>query len=180
MVLILQDSITFPVLFLGAIKIGAVPVPVNTLLTAEDYDDLLRDSRAVALVVSAALFDKVSPILAGQPFLEHALVDGAVANPGATLAPRAPPGARLPVPAPAAPTTADDVAFWLYTSGSTGKLKGAVHLHGDMVQTAELYAVGVLGLREDDVVFPRQPSSSSLTASATRSPSPCASAPPRC
>jgi benzoate-CoA ligase family protein len=151
-VLILQDSITFPVLFLGAIKIGAVPVPVNTLLTAEDYDGLLRDSRAVALVVSAALFDKVSPILAGQPFLEHVVIDGTVASPGATLA-LAPLLERASPALAAAPTTADDVAFWLYTSGSTGKFKGAVHLHADMVQTAELYAVGVLGLREDDVVF---------------------------
>ncbi len=53
----------------------------------------------------------------------------------------------------AAPTTPDDVAFWLYTSGSTGNFKGAVHLHADLVYTAEYYAVGVLGIREDDRVF---------------------------
>ena len=150
--LVLQDTVSFPALFFGAIKIGAVPVPVNTLLTAEDYDGLLRDSRAVALVISAALFPKVAPVLGGQPFLEHVVVDGAAAEPGPSLA-LAPLLDRAAATLAAAPTTADDVAFWLYTSGSTGKFKGAVHLQSDLVHTAELYAVPVLGLREDDVVF---------------------------
>jgi benzoate-CoA ligase family protein len=148
--LLLHDSATFPVFFFGAIKIGAVPVPVNTLLTADDYDYLLRDTRAVVLVVSAALYPKIAPILAGQPFLEQILIDGAP-EPGAlALAP------LLDQASPAldpAPTTADDVAFWLYTSGSTGKLKGAVHLQSDLVYAAEYYGVAVLGIREEDLVF---------------------------
>jgi benzoate-CoA ligase family protein len=148
--LVMLDTVRFPALFLGAMKIGAVPVPVNTLLTADDYDELLRDSRARVLVVSAALYDKVAPILEGQPFLEHVVVDGAAPGPGLSLE------AILAAAGPAltaAPTNADDVAFWLYTSGSTGRFKGAVHLHGDLVQTAELYGVAVLGIREDDRVF---------------------------
>jgi benzoate-CoA ligase len=149
--LLLHDTARFPALFFGAIKIGAVPVPVNTLLTPEDYDYLLRDSRAVVLVVSTALLAKVAPILAGQPFLEHVVVDEGTAGEGTlvlgTLLGRAAPALQ------AAPTTADDVAFWLYTSGSTGRFKGAVHLHADLVYTAAYYAVEVLGIREDDRVF---------------------------
>ncbi|MFT3772068.1 MAG: benzoate-CoA ligase family protein [Minicystis sp.] len=125
-------------------------MPVNTLLTADDYDYLLRDSRARVIVVSAALHEKVAPILERQPFLEHVIIDGASPGPGLSL------DALLAEASPAleaAPTTADDVAFWLYTSGSTGRFKGAVHLQADLVQTAELYAVGVLGIREDDRVF---------------------------
>src|SRR5262249_41719242 len=53
----------------------------------------------------------------------------------------------------AAPTTADDPCFWLYSSGSTGAPKGTVHVQASMIQTAELYARPVLGIREDDVVF---------------------------
>ncbi len=148
--MVLLDTARFPAVFFGAIRIGAVPVPVNTLLTSEDYDYLLRDSRARVLVVSAALLDRVAPVLAGQPFLEHVIVDGAAPAGFHDL------GALLDRAGPtleAAPTTSDDVAFWLYTSGSTGKFKGAVHLQADLVHTAELYAVGVLGIREDDRVF---------------------------
>ena len=52
-----------------------------------------------------------------------------------------------------APTTRDDICFWLYTSGSTGKPKGAVHVHANLRLTADLYAGGVLGLRENDVCY---------------------------
>jgi len=156
--LVMLDTVSFPSVFLGAVKIGAVPVPVNTLLTPEDYDHLLRDSRARVLVVSAALHDKVAPILQGRPFLEHVVVDGAA--PVTTGDPRTPRGqslasllAHASPTLEAAPTMADDVAFWLYTSGSTGRFKGAVHLHADLMYTAEHYAVAVLGIREDDRVF---------------------------
>jgi benzoate-CoA ligase family protein len=154
--LVLEDTVTFPALFFGAIKIGAVPVPVNTMLTSEDYDYLLRDSRAVAVVVSAALWPKLAPIVAGQPFLEHVLIDDAGVESGAVPEGAVSLSARIRDALPAllaAPTVADDVAFWLYTSGSTGKFKGAVHTQSHLVQTAELYAVGVLGIREDDRVF---------------------------
>lgn len=148
--IIMLDTVRFPALFLGAMKIGAVPVPVNTLLTAEDYDYLLRDSRARVVVISAALHEKVAPALRDQPFLQHVIVDGASPRPHLVL------DHLLADAAPAldpAPTTCDDVAFWLYTSGSTGKYKGAVHLHADIVHTAELYATSVLGIRADDRVF---------------------------
>jgi benzoate-CoA ligase len=52
-----------------------------------------------------------------------------------------------------APTTSDDDCFWLYSSGSTGMPKGTVHAHASMIITAELYARGVLGIKESDIVF---------------------------
>jgi benzoate-CoA ligase len=148
--LLLQDTVRFPVAFFGAIKIGAVPVPLNTLLTPSDYDYLFRDSRARVLVISAALYEKIAKVLEGQPFLERVIVDGEA--PGSALSFGALLEAASPALAPA-PTIVDDACFWLYTSGSTGQLKGAVHLHSDLVYTAEYYAVAVLGIREEDVVF---------------------------
>ena len=52
-----------------------------------------------------------------------------------------------------ASTTCDDMAFWLYTSGSTGKPKGAVHVHGSLKLTADLYGTPVAGLKESDIVY---------------------------
>ncbi len=75
-VLVLHDSPAFYAAFLGAIKIGGIPVPVNTLLRQADYAYLLQDSRAVLVVVSEALLPEVLPIvhLAGR--LRHVLVAG--------------------------------------------------------------------------------------------------------
>lgn len=148
--LALLDGIDFIAFFWGAMKIGAVPVPVNTLLTPNDYDFMLRDSRARVLVVSDMLLEKFRAILGEQPFVKEVLISGR--PPGAVRALDellATSGDHLDP----APTTADDVGFWLYTSGSTGNPKGAMHLHRDLVQTAVLYGQGVLGLAADDVTF---------------------------
>ncbi len=148
--LCLLDGIDFPTLFFGAIKSGAVAVPVNTLLTTSDYDFMLRDSRARVLVVSRPLFDKFAPILEGQPHLRTVIVAGGEVDGYDSLETLM---ARAPETLETADTTRDDVAFWLYTSGSTGTPKGAMHLHSDMVSTAVLYGEGVLGIRPDDRIF---------------------------
>lgn len=154
--LCLLDSIEFPAAFLGAIKAGVVPIAANTLLTTDDYRFMLEDSRARALIVSADLLPKFEPIFAELPFLEQVIVSGQDSV-SATNAPGRVHWQSLIADAATefhpAPTTCDDVCFWLYSSGSTGKPKGTVHLHSSLIQTAELYAKPVLGIRQDDVVF---------------------------
>jgi benzoate-CoA ligase len=142
--LAMHDTLDWPVAFLGAIRAGIIPVAVNTLLTTKDYEYMLADSRAKALVVSEALLPQFKPVLDRLPFLKHVIVGSAafeevVAKGGAQLDP--------------APTLRDDACFWLYSSGSTGMPKGTVHAHSSMVETAELYAQGVLGMKESDVIF---------------------------
>ncbi|MEO8717464.1 MAG: benzoate-CoA ligase family protein [Burkholderiales bacterium] len=142
--LAMHDTIDWPVAFLGAIRAGIIPVAVNTLLTTKDVEYMLADSRAKALVVSEALLPQFKPVLDTLPFLKHVIVTGSsfndvIAKGNAKLDP--------------APTTRDDACFWLYSSGSTGMPKGTVHAHSSMIETAELYARGVLGMKASDVVF---------------------------
>ena len=146
----LQDTIDFPTVFLGAIKAGIVPVAVNTLLKTADYDYMLRDSRARALFVSAPLLPAFAPVLHECPHLQHVVVSHAE-NTGFKSLDELLEGAG-PEFAPAV-TCCDDPCFWLYSSGSTGAPKGTVHVHASLIQTAELYARPILGLRESDVVF---------------------------
>lgn len=145
--LCLTDTRDFPTVFLGAIRAGIVPVPLNTLLTADDYGWILHNSGAVAVFVSGELADKWQSISSGEPFVHFVSSDGGPFPDLESLLADAEP-ARDP-----ANTHRDDVAFWLYTSGSTGRPKGAMHLHGSMRLTANLYGSATLGLREDDVVL---------------------------
>jgi benzoate-CoA ligase family protein len=153
--LALLDTADWPIAFLGCLKAGIVAVPVNTLLTEDDYRFMLADSRAKCLVVSEALFPKFEKLIKQSPDLEHVIVSGT--NPQKLDAK----GYRLfddviGADEPedyTAPTTSDDIAFWLYTSGSTGKPKGAVHVHASLKLTADLYGTPVAGIKESDVCY---------------------------
>ena len=148
--LCLHDAIDFPAAFLGSIKAGIVPIAVNTLLTAVDYEYMLQDSRARALIVSEPLLPVFTPLLGKLPFLKHVIVSGKNAL-GHLSFPEL--LAKSATHFDAAPTTADDMCFWLYSSGSTGAPKGTVHVHASLILTAELYARPILGIQENDVVF---------------------------
>ena len=144
------DTVDWPSAFLGAIKAGIVPVAVNTLLTAGDYEFMLRDSRARALIVSEALYSTFAPLIGKLPLLKHVIVSGKNAHGHLLLQDLM---ARAGKAFETAPTTCDDACFWLYSSGSTGTPKGTVHIHSSLIYTAELYARPVLGIRESDVVY---------------------------
>jgi benzoate-CoA ligase family protein len=146
----LADTIDWPTTFLGCLKAGIIAVPVNTLLTEGDYRFMLADSRAKCLVVSEALFPRFANIIKESKDLEHVIVSGD--NPHGYRLFEDVIGADEPEEY-TAPTTCDDMAFWLYTSGSTGKPKGAVHVHGSLKLTADLYGTPVAELKESDVVY---------------------------
>lgn len=141
--LCLFDAIDWPVAFLGAVKAGIVPVAISTMLTSGDYDYLLRDSRAKALVVAPDLLPRFAPILEGQPHLRHVLAGESLAERMAAASDRF----------EAVDTCADEPGFWQYSSGTSGPPKGVVHLHGALLKTADLFAGQVLGLTDQDVVY---------------------------
>jgi benzoate-CoA ligase family protein len=127
--LVMDDCPAFPAVFLGAMRIGAVPVPVNPLYAADDYPYFVADSGARLAVVDAVCAEKVQA--------------------PALLTDELEPARELPP----VDTRRDDVAFWLYSSGSTGRPKGVVHLHRDLLFTAQTYGRHALGITEADVTF---------------------------
>jgi benzoate-CoA ligase family protein len=129
------DSPGWVASFLGAVRIGAVPVPVNPLLQrSEDYVHFIEDSLARVIVVDSNTEEKLKPA-AGQAAILRA--DQLQADDEVN----------------AAPTRRDDMAFWLYSSGSTGKPKAVVHLQHDIPYTCVTYAEQVLGIKETDTTF---------------------------
>jgi benzoate-CoA ligase family protein len=123
-------------------------VPLNTILRADDYKFMIQDSGCAGLVWSPEFAAEVEPALAAAtPAPKVALpVEGAERSIAKLL-----PGA--PAELDAVPAAATSPCFWLYSSGSTGRPKGVVHRHRDLVATSELFSRGVLGVREDDVMF---------------------------
>ncbi|MEM7273628.1 MAG: benzoate-CoA ligase family protein [Actinomycetota bacterium] len=137
------DSVEFVAAFLGAMRIGAVPLAMNPLLPGRDLAVIAADARARVAVVSGPMAGKVEELRAGAPELRTVLVTDTeawdqflAAGDGGDPA--------------AYDTWAESPGFWLCTSGSTGRPKLAAHRHGDIRVTCETYARSVLGAGPED------------------------------
>jgi 4-hydroxybenzoate-CoA ligase len=148
--MLMLDIPQFHGIFWGAIKMGAVPIPINTMLTPTDYEFYLNDSRARLLVVSEELMQVINEIEGDLPYLRDIIVISEAKGAHIPFKQKYKSASAMAKPAG---TTRDDVGFWLYSSGSTGSPKGAIHSQYDMVVTAKSYAQGVLELTEDDICF---------------------------
>src|SRR5437870_2924739 len=133
------DSPGWVAAFLGATRIGAVPVPVNPLLQrSEDYDHFIEDSLARVVVVDANTEEKLAPAVARARHKPRVMRADQIAK-----------GDEVE----AAPTRRCGMASWPYSSGSTGKPKAVVHLQHDIPYTCVTYAEQVLGITDKDTTF---------------------------
>ncbi len=152
-VLVLPDGADLVAAFLGALRIGAVPVPLNALLPARDLVAIVADTRARVALLSAARAGIAGDLAAGAPELELLAFCGGEPPALPRVATRAwaeLTGAGDPADGNAHPTWEESPAFWLCTSGTTGKPKLAMHRHGGLRQIAAGYAREVLGIGPDD------------------------------
>ena len=138
--LVLDDTPAFAAAFWGAVKLGAVAVPLNTLMAPGEYEFFLNDSRAKVAVVEDRVVEKLAQVRPRCPWLRAVLVPADL-----EAGPRQARGA--------AATCGEDIMYWGYTSGSTGRPKAAVHSHQDFVAAAELVGTGVFGIGADDLIF---------------------------
>lgn len=148
-VLYLQNSPQFVVAFYAALRLGAVVVPINPMLTASDLAFYVEDSGAKAAFVGGELFPKAAPLL-DDGSLEHVIVAAysdyletetdlpvpevvtAPAEEGAVPWREALESGHAPPEVSVGP---GDVALLPYTSGTTGRPKGCIHTHKNLQAT---------------------------------------------
>ena len=113
--------------FLGAARLGAVPVPVDPMADPGTLGDVIDDCEPAVIVADEGPADPL-----GARVMTPAELD------------------EGPGMAPIAPVHPEDLAYLVYSSGSTGRPKGAMHAHRDMQAGIETYAREVLALGPGD------------------------------
>ncbi len=165
-VMVASDSPDLLAMILAVMRIGAVAVPVNTMLTGDELAELLHDARARIFFVSGEFAAASAQAAAAAPEVRDVVLGDVPAGlpnvPSGGEPPTFPPrirvtrlaemtasGSRYGDHSPY-PTWADSPALWLYTSGTTGQAKGAIHRHANIRYVAQAYPRDVLGITAND------------------------------
>lgn len=145
--MVMLDTTEFVATFLAALRIGAIPVLTNPLLPGRDLGRIVADSRARVLIVSHERASSVPDLKAGAPEIATIITTGAAPLGGAPTWDEFTAASSDATPYA---TWRDSPGFWLCTSGTTGMPKLAMHTHGDIPDTIDTYANGVLGITDQD------------------------------
>ncbi|MFB7214869.1 long-chain fatty acid--CoA ligase [Streptomyces sp. NPDC056255] len=147
--LLLPNTEHFPMAYYGALAIGAVVVPVHTLLKADEIAYVLGDCGADVLVCAGPLLEegRKGADMAGVPVLTVLDEEGARESRLDALAGPAAPLARC------LPRRPDDLAVVLYTSGTTGRPKGAMLTHLNVTMNIGVTMLSPFDFTADDVLL---------------------------
>jgi benzoate-CoA ligase family protein len=148
LLIVAKDCPEFFFVFLGAVKAGMIPVPLNGLAPASDFEFIIKHSKCSAVFYSREFTTTLEAALAAcspRPKVVLPIDEGKESL--MDLARNASPDLE------AVFARAEDDCFCLYSSGTTGLPKGVIHAHGDIAAISEFYTIDTLHATEDDSFF---------------------------
>ncbi|MBT7076625.1 MAG: benzoate-CoA ligase family protein [Pelagibacterales bacterium] len=148
-ILCMHDSIEYPIVFLGLIWSGIIPICINTMLPKKDYAYMIEDSEAKAIITLSDFKNYFLSIIENKKNKPLLIIDdNDELNCLNKLINQAENSIENPYD-----SNENDVAFWLYSSGSTGTPKGTLHIHKSLIATANTYAKKIIKINKNDICF---------------------------